>query len=106
MNRDSNTDQDPDNQPSKRMGAESSRQSNKNLSHDARQYLDSGLKMTRVAAQMKTALLGEMRAAEFRDGLADGVRGLDAAGREVRGDGRLVGRFIGKLDRKLSTSSG
>ena len=45
----------------------------------------------RVAAE-SMEMAAESLAVELRDGLAEGVRGRDAAGREVRGDGRLAGR--------------
>ena len=48
----------------------------------------------RVAAERMEAerMAAERMALELRDGLAEGVRGRDAAGREVMGDGRLAGR--------------
>lgn len=45
----------------------------------------------KVAAE-SMEMAAESLAVELRDGLAEGVRGRDAAGREVRGDGRLAGR--------------
>ena len=51
---------------------------------------------TEIAAEKVAAesmeMAAESLAVELRDGLAEGVRGRDAAGREVRGDGRLAGR--------------
>ena len=53
------------------------------------------MKAERVAAEIaaeRVAAESIKMALELRDGLAEGVRGRDAAGREVRGDGRLAGR--------------
>ena len=45
----------------------------------------------KVAAE-SMEMAAESLAVELRDGLAEGVRGRDAAEREVMGDGRLAGR--------------
>ena len=86
-NPDPDSDHDPENQPYKRTGAEPLRGTKERLSLTARRVRDSGLTMSRLAAQIKT---NELMAARMREGLTDGVWGRVAAGREVRGDGRLV----------------
>jgi hypothetical protein len=81
-NPDPDTDHDPENRPLKRTGAEPSHQTNGYRSRRARGLTDALLRMNRVEAELVTE--------QLREGLADGVRGRDAVGREVRGDGSLV----------------
>ena len=106
---DSDSDQDltSDRSP-KRSSNRIPQEPQERISPAVRKQRDAGLRMARmkaermaveiaaerVAAERMEAerMAAERMALELRDGLAEGVRGRDAAGREVMGDGRLAGR--------------
>ena len=111
----SNPDPDSDNDNDLASNRSPKRSSNRipqepqeRISPAVRKQRDAGLRMARmkaermaveiaaerVAAERMEAerMAAERMALELRDGLAEGVRGRDAAGREVMGDGRLAGR--------------
>lgn len=107
---DSDSDQDltSDRSP-KRSSNRIPQEPQERISPAVRKQRDFGLRMARMKAERMAAeiaaerveaekvaaesmeMAAESLAVELRDGLAEGVRGRDAAGREVRGDGSLAG---------------